>query len=74
MCKVYNKYMHTHTHTHTHTHGLPSSKESTCNIGGVSSIPGSERSPGGSLLQHSCLENPMDRGAWRATTHGVAKS
>ena len=41
------------------------------------SIPGSGRSPGGghgSPLQYSCLENPMDRGAWRATVHGMAKS
>ena len=41
------------------------------------SIPGSGRSPGegnGNPLQYSCLENPMDRGAWRATVHGVAKS
>ena len=41
------------------------------------SIPGSGRSPGGgngNPLQHSCLENPMDRGAWWATVHGVAKS
>ena len=40
-------------------------------------IPGLERSPGGgnsNPLQYSCLENPMDRGAWRATVHGVAKS
>ena len=40
-------------------------------------IPGSERSPGGghgNPLQHSCLENPTDRGAWQATVHGVAKS
>ena len=40
-------------------------------------IPGSGRSPGGghgNPLQYSCLENPMDRGAWRATVHGVAKS
>ena len=40
-------------------------------------IPGSERSPGGgngNLLQYSCLENPMDRGAWRATVHEVTKS
>ena len=43
----------------------------------TSSIPGSGSSPGegnGSLLQYSCLENPMDRGAWQATVHGVAKS
>ena len=41
------------------------------------SIPGSERSPGegsGNPLHYSCLENPMDRGAWWATVHGVAKS
>ena len=41
------------------------------------SIPGSGRSPGGGLghpLQYSCLENPIDRGAWQAIVHGVAKS
>ena len=41
------------------------------------SIPGSGKSPGegnGNPLQYSCLGNPMDRGAWRATVHGVAKS
>ena len=41
------------------------------------SIPGSGRSPGegyGNSLQYSCLENPMDREAWRATVHGVAQS
>ena len=40
-------------------------------------IPGSRRSPGvrnGNPLQYSCLGNPMDRGAWRATVHGVAES
>ena len=40
-------------------------------------IPGSGRSPGGgqgNTLQYSCLENPMDRGAWQATVHRVAKS
>ena len=40
-------------------------------------IPGSGRSPGGgngSPLQYSCLENPMDRGAWQALVHGVANS
>ena len=43
----------------------------------VGSIPGSGRSPGeenGNPLQYSCLENPMDRGAWRAMVHGIAKS
>ena len=41
------------------------------------SIPGLGRSPGGghgNPLQYSCLENPMDRGAWRATVHRVSKS
>ena len=43
----------------------------------LSLIPGSGRSPGegnGNPLQDSCLENPMDGGAWRATVHGVTKS
>ena len=43
----------------------------------MGSIPGLGRCPGGghgNLLQYSCLENPMDRGAWRATVHGVTKS
>ena len=61
-------------------HGLPewlNSKESACNTGGVGLIPGSGRSPGGgngNPLQYSCLENPMDRGAWRATVNSIAKS
>ena len=44
---------------------------------GTASIPGLEISPGGGHgkpLQYSCLENPMDRGAWRATIHGVTES
>ena len=52
-------------------------KASACNAGDLGSIPGSGRSPGeenGNPLQYSCLENPMDRGAWWATVHGVAKS
>ena len=51
-------------------------KEPVCNAGDPSSIPGSERSSGegnGNPLQYSCLENPMDRGAWRATVHRIAK-
>ena len=50
---------------------------SVYNAGDPGSIPGLGRSPGegnGSPLQDSCLENPMDRGAWSATVHGVAKS
>ena len=45
-------------------------------IGDVGSVPGSGRSPGrgnGNPLQYSCQDNPMDRGAWWATVHGVAK-
>ena len=45
--------------------------------GDTSSIPGSGRSPGvgnGNPLQYSCLGNLMDKGAWEATVHGVAKS
>ena len=51
-------------------------KESACNAGDLGSIPGSGRSPGegnGNPLQYSCLGNPIDRGAWRATVHGVTK-
>ena len=46
-------------------------------VGDVGSIPGSGRSPGGgngNSLQYSYLKNPMDRGAWQATVHRVAKS
>ena len=52
-------------------------KASVYNAGDLGSIPGLGRSPGegnGNLLQYYCLENPMDRGAWQATVHGVAKS
>ena len=52
-------------------------RESACNAGELGLIPGSGRSPGGRNrypLRYSCLENSMDRGAWRATVYGVAKS
>ena len=52
-------------------------KESFCNVGDLGSIPGWGRSSGGGTdnpLQYSCLENPMDRGAWLAIVHGVTKS
>ena len=52
-------------------------KKSACNVGDLSLIPGLGRSPGegnGNSLQYPCLENPMDRGAWWAIVHGVAKS
>ena len=57
--------------------GFPCSsvgKESACHAGDLGSIPGLERSPGegnGNPLQYSGLENPMDRGAWQATVHGI---
>ena len=52
-------------------------KNLPANAGDLGSIPGLGRAPGegnGNPLQYSCLENPMDRGAWWATVHGVAKS
>ena len=51
-------------------------RESACNEGDLGLIPRSGRSPGlgnGNPLQYSCLGNPMDRGAWLATAHGVVK-
>ena len=52
------------------------SKESACYTGDLGLIPGLVRSPGEGVsnpLQYSCLENPMARGAWEATVHGVAR-
>ena len=52
-------------------------KESACNAGDPGSIPRWGRCPGegkGNPLQHSCPENSLDRGAWRATVHGAVKS
>ena len=57
--------------------GGPEGKASACNVGDLGSIPGSGRSPGegnGNPLQYSCLENSIDRGAFQAIVHGVAKS
>ena len=57
--------------------GVSVSKESTCNTGDPGSIPGWGRSSGegnGNPLQYSCVENPVDRGAWWATVHEVSKS
>ena len=77
-------YIYICIHTHTHTIdtmyiGLPwwLSKESGCNVGDLGSFPGSGRSLGkgnGTPLPYSCLENSMDRGAWWAAVHEVAKS
>ena len=52
-------------------------KESSCSAGDAGSVPGSGRSSGegnGNPRLYSCLGNPMDRGAWRATVRGVTKS
>ena len=79
-------FCHTSTwisHRCTYVRGFPdgaSGKEPTCQCGRRERWgfdPGLGRSPGegnGNPLQYSCLENPMDRGAWQATVHGVAKS
>ena len=56
--------------------GASDGKESAYNAGDPGLIPGSGRSPGkgkGNPFQYSCLENSMDRGAWPAIVHGVAK-
>ena len=56
---------------------LGTTKASTCNVEDLGSIPELGRSPGegnGNPLQYSCLESPMDGGAWEAAVHGVAKS
>ena len=60
-----------------HLPGGSVGKEYTCNVGDLGLIPGLRRSPGGgngNPLQYSHLENPMDRGAWRATVQQVAES
>ena len=72
--------MHSFFYPYTFDLGFPGGSEakaSACNAGDLASIPGPGRFPGegnGSPLQYSCLENPMDGGAWWATVHGVAES
>ena len=59
-----------------HFPGSSIDKQSTCNVRDPGSIPGSGRSSGegnGNPFQDSCLENSMDREAWRATIHGVSR-
>ena len=72
---------HTHTYMHhTQTQDFPDGsvvKNLAADVGDSGLIPGSGKSPGegnGHPLQYSCLENPMDRGAWWALVHGVTKS
>ena len=68
-----------HKHHLGACYGLPrwlNLTESACQAGHSGSIPGLGRCLGeenGNSLQYSCLGNPMDRGAWRATVHGVSK-
>ena len=57
--------------------GSSDGKESACNAGDLGLISGSGKLPGGgngNPLQYTCLENPMDRGAWLATIYGVTES
>ena len=53
---------------------LPAIAEDTRDLGSISGLGRSPKEGNGNPLQYSCLENPMDGGAWRATVHGVAKS
>jgi len=74
---------HTHTHTHTHTivwssqvvqcRRLPVNAEDSKNAGLIPGLGRFPREGNGNPFQYSCLENPMDRGTWWATVHGVAK-
>ena len=89
-CFIKRNKVHVHTETDKNvrriflhnnnklmTHGGSEVKASACSAGDLGSIPGLGRSPGegnGNPLQYSCLENPMDGGAWWATVHGVAKN
>ena len=72
-CEFYLSF----THVLSLLPGGSDGKESACNVGDLGLIPGSGRSSGegnGNPFQYSCLENPMDGGAWWATVHGVSKS
>ena len=65
------------SHNYMDFPGGSDGNSSVYNAGDLGSIPGSGKSTGevnGNPLQYYCLENPMDRGAWWATVHGVAKS
>ena len=76
----FQRRLHTPVYAGSFTLGFPGGSEvkaSARNVGDLGLIPGSGRSPGevnGNPLQYSCLENPMDGGAWWATVHGVTKS
>ena len=74
------KYKHIHTYVRGASQVMLVVKNPLANAGDIRDaglVPGLGRSLGGghgNPLQYSCLENPMDRGAWWATVHGVAKS
>ena len=78
--KIHSFYSSSIYGAFTMSYGFPGGldgKEFACNAGDPDSIPGLGSSPGegnGNTLQYSCLENSMDRGAWRAIVQGVAKS
>ena len=78
ICTYTYIYMHTHTHTHIYMATLVIQVAKLClQCRRPGSVPGLGRSPGegnGNPLQYSCLENPMNREAWQAIVHGVAKS
>ena len=70
-------YIESHLVPASRRTGGSDGKESACNAGDSGLVPGSRKSPGegnSNPLQYFCLENSMDRKAWRATVHGVAKS
>ena len=79
-CKCSDRHLYMLNIQYNYQTGFPGGSEdkvSDCNAGDLGLIPGSGRSPGegnGNPIQYSCLENPMDRGVWWATVHGVAKS
>ena len=73
----YIAYLLSHLIAASWVFGRSAGKESARNEGDLGLIPGLGRSSGevhGNPFQFSCLENPMDRGAWRDTVHGAAKS
>ena len=71
------RYNESHELKNKYTTGYPGGSESAFNVWDPGSILGSGRFPGegnGNPLQYACLENPMDRGAWRIVVHGLPKS
>ena len=74
---MYVSYICNYLHIYLGFPGGTSGKEPAGDIKDVGSIPSSRGAPGGghgNPVQYSCLENPMDRGAWQTTVHGVTKS